>query len=215
MLHLFDRVVDAGGRQRAHADDAIRRRRAVFLAEKLVVGADTVAVKVIVLGLAQNESDLRKKNFAVDAVLILFGQALLWRARAGAGFEGRDLLGEVDMSDAYAAGNPDRIRLAAVDHHGVGTVGHFDALRSALAKLRLHAIAPDVGVQIDMSVGGNALILTRHGGILSRAYSVILSSRVIRHCQARANWSNGVADFSGPNTPLLTPSPAVSIEPER
>ena len=49
----------------------------VFFAEELVVGADAVSIEVVFFGLAQNERDLGKENLAIDAVLILFGEALL------------------------------------------------------------------------------------------------------------------------------------------
>ena len=163
VLHFLDRVVDAGGGQGAHANQTVGCRRAIFFAEKFVVGANAIAIEIVVLGLPQDESDLRKQNLAIDAVLNLFGQPLLRRAGAGAGFKGRHLLGEIRVGDAHAAGDADGVRFAAVDDHGIRAVGHFYSLRRALAILRLNAVAPDVGIQIDMAVAGNAFVLPCHG----------------------------------------------------
>ena len=162
MFHFFDRVVDAGGGQGAHANQTVRRWRHVFFAEKFVISANAVFIEIVVFGLAQNESDLRKKNFAIDAVLILFGESLLRRARAGAGFKGRHLLGKIRMSDAHAASDADGVGLAAVDDDRIRAVGHFHALGRALAIFRLNAVAPDIGVEIDMSIAGDAFVLTSH-----------------------------------------------------
>jgi hypothetical protein len=52
---------------------AFRRRRAVFFAEKLVVSPDAISIQIVIFGLAQDKSDLREKDLAIDAVLILFG----------------------------------------------------------------------------------------------------------------------------------------------
>ena len=60
VFELFDRVVHTGGRNRAHAHQPVRRRRHIFLGKKLVVGANAVAIKVVVFGLAQNERNLGK-----------------------------------------------------------------------------------------------------------------------------------------------------------
>ena len=58
VLQLFDCVIHAGGRQRAHTNQSIRRRRHVLLGEKLVIGADAIAIKIIVFGLTQHKGDL-------------------------------------------------------------------------------------------------------------------------------------------------------------
>ncbi len=68
------------------------------------------------------------------------------------------------MSDAHAAGDADGVRLAAVDDDGIGAIGHFYALGRALTMLGLHAVAPNIGIEIDVSVAGNAFVLTWHCG---------------------------------------------------
>ena len=60
VFHFLDRVVDAGRRQSAHANEPVRRGGHVFLAQELVVSADAVFIEVVVFGLAQNKRDLGK-----------------------------------------------------------------------------------------------------------------------------------------------------------
>ena len=162
MLHLPHRVVEAADGDDAHGDDAVRRRRHVLLGQELVVGPHQLAVEVAVPGLLQHEGDLREHHLCVDAVLVLLFEALLGRPGAGAGLEGGHLLGHVLLVDADAAGDADGVGLAVVHHHRIRAVGHLDPFGRALAHGRGHPVAPDVGVQVDMAVGRDDIVVTSH-----------------------------------------------------
>ena len=74
------------------------RRRHVILARKFVVGADAVPIVYHhPLVWRSTNSDLRKQDLAIDAVLILFSEPLLGGASASAGFKSWHLLGELRM----------------------------------------------------------------------------------------------------------------------
>src|SRR5213075_2578048 len=122
VLEFAHRVVHSRGREHADREKAIRRRRLVFFGQKLVVGANQLDIERVVFGLPQHERDLTEQDLRVDAVFILLAYALFGRAGAGAVFERGDLFGEVAVRHAHAAGDADRVGLAAVDDDGVRAV---------------------------------------------------------------------------------------------
>ena len=60
VLEFFHGVIHVRHRDGAHADNAVRRGRHIFLAQKFVVSTYAVFVELVVFGLSQHERDLRK-----------------------------------------------------------------------------------------------------------------------------------------------------------
>ena len=80
MLHLGDRVVDIGDRDDPHADQAVGRDRAIFLAEPVVVAADDRLVDLVMRDVAPEDrprDHRREQDLGVHAVLVLLADALL------------------------------------------------------------------------------------------------------------------------------------------
>jgi hypothetical protein len=69
------------------------------------------------------------------------------------------LLAYIFVRHPDAAGNADGVGLAAIDHHGIRPIGHFNALRRSVSPPGCDTVSPDVRVEIDMSIPGDNFIV--------------------------------------------------------
>src|SRR5436190_152048 len=83
VLKLPHCVLDAGDRDCAHANQAVGSHGHVLFGEELVVGADQLQIKTVILRLSQHKGNLRKENLRLYSVLVLLAQALFGGAGAG------------------------------------------------------------------------------------------------------------------------------------
>ena len=211
VLQFPHRVVDAAGGNDAHGNDPVGRRRHVFLAQELVVGAHQLAVKFAVPGLLQHEGDLREHDLRVDAVPVLFLEPLRGRSGAGAGFESGHLRGHVLLVDAHASGDADGVGLAAVHHHRIRAVGHLHAPGRAFAHGGSHPVAPDVRVEVDVAVGRNDVVLACHDGLLSRAAPPVSDSRQAPVVRAGVSAACTIGTLSKGPWPVNPPEAGVPV----
>jgi hypothetical protein len=83
-LHLRERRIQPALRHERHPDQAVRRHRAVLLPEEVVVGANHGEIGCVVGDAAPGAApaDGGEQDLGVDAVHVLFLEALLRRSRA-------------------------------------------------------------------------------------------------------------------------------------
>ena len=163
IVYFGDGIVDAGVRDHAHAEQAVRVVGAVFFSKPFVVGADHRLVGVVVSDAAPKlgVTAVRVENLRIDTVLILLPQPLLRRAGTGS-FEPILLQAVLFIGQSGDGGRPRTARRPVLDENPFVAVGENHRARRPFAPAFRHPRRPPFRANVQMRISGNTPVMTRH-----------------------------------------------------
>ena len=147
---------------------------AILFGEPIVVSAHHRLIDLIVANAApESGTDVAgKQHFGVDTILVLLAQTLLGRAGAGRVFIifTRKGIERTPFFIGQAAGNvgDQTLQWLAFLQHRQRAVFEGDHLGRAVAEPCRHTLGVTVGTDLQMGVGGNALILHKSSDQISQ-----------------------------------------------
>ena len=151
VFHLGDCVFHASLRDQTEANQAVRRHRAVFLAQPVVVSPHNRFVSLVVFYAAPEVRSLAAgiQHFRLNTVDVLFMQSLLGRAGSGVFAES-----SAEWIDAPLSGYTNRLDhdASSLDNVSVAAAGQAQAARRAILIFLRHAVDPSIGRDLQMRI---------------------------------------------------------------